>query len=98
MTFFFLLKNALICWTVSTPHGSWQDVKHLKGVVGLAGRSLPYKMFFVWIHLLITYASLHFTGSAYAIVSVATGLSHPSECPVACGDLRYLYSLREAWS
>ncbi|KAF2851036.1 hypothetical protein T440DRAFT_554784 [Plenodomus tracheiphilus IPT5] len=98
LAIFYLLKDALYSYTASSPHGSWQDIKHQKGVVGFSGYPWAYRMNFAWAHILLTYMSLEFAASAFSIVCVATGLSNPSDCPPGFGHVKHLFSLRKAWS
>ncbi|KAH9874969.1 hypothetical protein J1614_004457 [Plenodomus biglobosus] len=95
---FYLLKDAIYSYTASSPHGSWQDIKHQKGVVGFSGYPLAHRLYFTWVHIMITYVSLEFAGGAFSVVCVATGLSRPSDCPSPFGHVKDLYSLRKAWS
>ncbi|KAI8934919.1 hypothetical protein NX059_008588 [Plenodomus lindquistii] len=94
---YYLLRDALLSYIASSPHGSWQDVKH-KTIVGLSGYSLTHRLYIVWVHIIISYVNLEMTASAFNLICVVTGLSPPRDCPTTFGHVRDLYTLRKAWS
>jgi len=47
---------------------------------------------------MLTFTTMEFYNIAYGIVSVATGLANPRDCPSMFGRFRDLYSVRSAWS
>lgn len=48
--------------------------------------------------IILTYSAMEEANAAYGVLSVATGLAYPRDCPSAFGDLRNLMSVRKAWS
>lgn len=95
---FYILKDAIYAYTASSPHGSWADSAHLKPVVGFLSFSFWHRFWFAWVHIVLTYVSMEFYNCAYGIVSVGTGLANPRDCPSAFGNLKDLWSVRNAWS
>jgi hypothetical protein len=55
-------------------------------------------LYWTWIYIALTYISLELMTTLYSLVSVATLLARPNECPRMFGDLRGCYSVRRAWS
>ncbi|KAF2844842.1 hypothetical protein T440DRAFT_502861 [Plenodomus tracheiphilus IPT5] len=98
MAILYLLRDAVASYIASSPHGSWEDVKHQKSVVGFSGYPLAHRMYFAWVHILLICLGLEFISSAFSIVCVTSGLSNPSDCPPLFGNFRHLFSLRKAWS
>ncbi|KAF1941963.1 hypothetical protein EJ02DRAFT_503108 [Clathrospora elynae] len=96
--FFYFIRDAMYAYTAASPHGSWMDIKHLKPALGLAGQSFWYRFWYAWVQIVLTYVTLEMANAAYGVVSVATGLANPRDCPSAFGDLRGLWSMRQAWS
>ena len=95
---FYLIADLATSYTASTPHGSWSDIARIKPVVTYAGRPFLTRFWYAWVHIILTYAELERANAAYGVVSVATGLANPRDCPSAFGDLKDLYTVRKAWS
>lgn len=95
---FYIAKDALYAYTAASPHGSWVDIAAIKPAHGYAEHAFWYRFWFSWTQIVLTYVSLELYNTVAGIVSVATGLSKPSECPSAFGDLKGLWSVRRAWS
>jgi hypothetical protein len=95
---FYLAKDAVYSYTASSPHGSWVDIAHLKPARGYAKDPFWHRFWFSWVYIVLTYVSLELYNTVAGIVSVGAGLAKPSECPSAFGDLRGLWSVRQAWS
>lgn len=93
-----LLNDAICCYTVSTPHGSFPHIEHLKPTVGYMDQPFLRQLWFSWVHIVVTYTGLETMSSATSIVSVALGLANPRDCPRMFGDLKGMYSVRNAWS
>jgi hypothetical protein len=96
---FYALKDIVVSYSASTPHGSWVDIRGRK-VYQPFPTSSPflYKFWFTWVHIALTCVSMEFANAAYGTLSVATGLAHPRDCPPMFGSLSDLYSVRMAWS
>ena len=96
---FYLLKDVIVSYTTSTPHGSWVDIRDAKPYAPLPS-SMPFleRFWYTWIHILLTAFSMEFVNALYGVVSVATGLANPRDCPPMFGSLGDLYSVRSAWS
>lgn len=95
---FHVLHNAANAWTAASPHGSWDDIKHVKPIDSLIDRPFLKRWLYAWVHIALTYAALEEANAAYGVVSVATGLASPRDCPSAFGDLKELVTVRKAWS
>jgi hypothetical protein len=96
---FYLLKDIVVSYSVSTPHGSWVDIRDTKVYQALPTSSpFLYKFWFTWVHIALTCVSMEFANAAYGTLSVATGLAHPRDCPPMFGSVSDLYSVRRAWS
>jgi hypothetical protein len=95
---FFVLTDALYAYTARTSHGSWTDIAHIKPARDFSSQPFWMRVWYAWVHVVLTYVSMEQANAAYGVVSVATGLATPRECPSAFGDLRGLVSVRRAWS
>ena len=78
--------------------GTWIDIAHRDPVVSFEGEPFLYRLKFTWVYVVLTYVSLELMSTMYGIVSVASGLARPVDCPSMFGDLRELWSVRQAWS
>ena len=95
---FFLLADLAKAYTAASPHGSYLDIVHLKPVASFAASPFWNRFWYAWVHIVLTYWNIEFANSAYGVLAVATGLANPRDCPSAFGDLKKLYSVRNAWS
>jgi hypothetical protein len=95
---FFLLNDLFKSLTAASPYGSWKDIAHIKRPVSFASAPFWTRFGYAWAHIILAYTGLEMANAAYGVVSVATGLSNPRDCPSAFGDLKGLVSVREAWS
>ncbi|KAF3052258.1 hypothetical protein E8E11_011419 [Didymella keratinophila] len=95
---FFLLKDAVYSYTASSPHGTWLDLFPSSPVIGFAGYSFTYRLYYTWVYIALTYVSLELMTTLYSLVSVATYLATPHSCPRMFNDLRYCWGVRQAWS
>jgi hypothetical protein len=93
-----LLADAFTSYTVSTPHGSWFNAVPVKQPVSLTDQPFLRRFELLWVHIILTYASVEMLNAGYGVVSVATGLASPRECPSAFGDLKGFWGVRNAWS
>lgn len=98
LIFMHLLNDLIVCYTVTTPHGSFPSIVHLKPITGYSDAPLLRKLWFSWVHIGITYTGLESMYSAICVLSVALGLASPRDCPRMFGELRGLWSVRNAWS
>lgn len=96
--FFYFLKDIIFAYTASSPHGSWQDIKRWKQIEGFGSYPFWHRFWFAWVHIAMTYVTLEFTNSLVGVMSVATGLANPTDCPSAFGNFKGLISVRNAWS
>jgi hypothetical protein len=95
---FSLLKDAVYAYTAASPYGSWSDIAHIKPAFSLAGQPFLTRWWYTWVHIFLTCAALEQANAIYGVVSVATGLANPRDCPSAFGNLRELVTVRNAWS
>lgn len=95
---FSLLKDAIYSHTAAPPHGTWLDLHPQTPVVSLAGYPFIYRLYWTWVYIALTYISLELMTTLYSLISVATFLARPSECPRMFNDLRGCYSVRRSWS
>ncbi|KAH6618760.1 membrane bound O-acyl transferase family-domain-containing protein [Boeremia exigua] len=95
---FYVLKDAVYSYTASSPHGTWLEIAHLDPVISFVQYPFLYRLKFTLVYIVLTYTSLELMNTLYGIVSVATGLAAPMNCPSMFGDLKGLYSVRRAWS
>jgi hypothetical protein len=95
---FYLLRDLSYAYTASTPYGSWVDIVHVKPIQSLSGRPFLTRFWCAWVYIFLTYFALEQANAAYGALSVAFGFANPRDCPSAFGDLRGLYTLRNAWS
>lgn len=95
---FHVLHDAAEAYTAASPHGAWNDIKHIKPIVSLVDRPFAVRCFYALVQISLTYFALEKANAAYGALSVATGLANPRDCPSAFGDLRGLVSVRNAWS
>ena len=93
-----MAKDALYSYTASSLHGSWVDIATLKPAHSYNTYPFLHRFWFSWVHIVLTYVCLELYNTSAGIASVALGLAKPSECPSAFGDLRGLWSVRQAWS
>ncbi|KAH8730509.1 membrane bound O-acyl transferase family-domain-containing protein [Phaeosphaeriaceae sp. PMI808] len=96
--FFYLFVDIIYAYTASSPHGSWSDITHIKTATSYADRSYLTRWWFAWVHVILTYVTLAQVNAIYSVVSVATGLANPRDCPNSFGNLRELVTVRNAWS
>ncbi|KAF2029030.1 hypothetical protein EK21DRAFT_101397 [Setomelanomma holmii] len=96
--FFDILVDILYAYTASSPHGSWTDIAHIKSAASFSSEPFLKRLWFAWIHIVLTYVSMEQANAAYGLFSVATGLASPAECSSMFGDLRGLVCVRRAWS
>lgn len=96
--YFYLLTDALTSYSAASPHGSWVDIAHLKPASGLDSHPFSYRFYYTWVHIVLAYTNLELANVVYGVVSVATGLANPRDCPSMFGDIKGLYTLRNAWS
>lgn len=94
----YVLTDTLDSYTASTPHGAFRGFENGKKIIGFDGYPLRYQFAFTWLHIVITYASLELFNTLYGIVAVLLGFAIPRDCPSSFGDLKKLYSVRNAWS
>jgi hypothetical protein len=85
-------------YTAGSPHGTWLDLLPHDPPVSFEQERFLYRFKFTWVYVVLTYVSLELMATLYGIVSVATGLARPVDCPGMFGDLREGYSVRRAWS
>ncbi|KAH7075826.1 membrane bound O-acyl transferase family-domain-containing protein [Paraphoma chrysanthemicola] len=95
---FFILTDVLYAYTAAIPHGSWTDIAHIKPARSFSSEPFLTRVWFAWVHVVLTYVSMEHANAAYGVVSVATGLARPKDCPSLFGDLKGLWSVRKAWS
>ncbi|KAJ4988751.1 tat pathway signal sequence [Stagonosporopsis vannaccii] len=95
---FYVLKDAIYSFTASTPHGTWLDIAHVDLVVTFEQYPFLYRLKYTWVYIVLTYTSVEMMNTLYGIVSVASGLAAPMDCPSMFGDLKGTYSVRRAWS
>ncbi|CAJ2511971.1 Uu.00g075960.m01.CDS01 [Anthostomella pinea] len=96
--FFYFLKDFIYAYAAASPHGTWRDIAHLRPAVSNADASFWSRFSYAWLHIVLAYAALELWSTGYGIISVATGLANPRDCPSAFGDLKRLVSVRNAWS
>jgi hypothetical protein len=53
LAFMHLLNDAICCYTVSTPHGSFPHIEHLKPTVGYMDQHFLRKLWFSWVHIIV---------------------------------------------
>lgn len=95
---FYLLVDIAHAYTAASAHGSWADIASLKPRVSFAAYPFWHRLWYSWVHIFLTYVSLEQANAVYGIVSIATGLANPRDCPSMFGDLKELVSVRKAWS
>jgi hypothetical protein len=95
---FYLMKDFFCSYTAASPHGSWLGSEHIKPAVDFTGVSIWYRIWFVWVLVFITYASLEGMVSLYNVIGVILGLANPRDCPSLFGDMQGMVSVRKAWS
>lgn len=95
---FFALKDAIYSYTASSPHGTWLDLHPETPVISLAGYPFMYRLYWTWVYIALTYISLELMTTLYSLVSVASLLATPSECPRMFNDLKGCYTVRRSWS
>jgi hypothetical protein len=95
---FYVLRDAVYAYTAASPYGSWADIAHIKPIVSFADQPFMTRWSWAWVQIFLTYVALEQANAAYGVVSVATGLANPRDCPSAFGDLRGLVTVRNAWS
>jgi hypothetical protein len=91
-------NDIVVSYTTSTSYGSWPDIVHIKPRLSLTAAPFWTRFWFAWVHIVITYVNLEMCNAAYGVVSVATGLANPRDCPSMFGDLKDLVSVRKLWS
>jgi hypothetical protein len=97
--FFYLLKDIVISYSASTPHGSWVDIRSQKPHRAFSvSATFGERFWYTWVHVMLTCVSMEFANALYGTIFVATGLANPRDCPPMFGSLSHLYSVRQAWS
>lgn len=95
---FFVLHDAANAYTASSPYGAWADIAHIKPTISLVHEPFLTRFYWAWVHICLTYVGLEEVHALYAVISVASGLANPRDCPGAFGDLKGLVTVRKAWS
>jgi hypothetical protein len=95
---FYLLQDAVYAYTAASLYGSWSDIAHVKRIQSLTVEPFWTRWWYAWVHVFLTYVALEQANAVYGAVSVATGLARPRDCPGAFGDVRELFTVRNAWS
>ncbi|KAH3910271.1 hypothetical protein HBH56_149490 [Parastagonospora nodorum] len=98
VAFFHVLREFMYSYTAGSPYGAWSDIVHLKPISTLSTQPFWTRFWWSWVGIVLTYSAMEEANAAYGVLSVATGLANPRDCPSAFGDLRNLMSLRKAWS
>jgi hypothetical protein len=95
---FYLLRDAAYAYTAASPHGSWSDIAHVKPIRSLTDEPFWMRWRYAWVHVFLTFVALEQANAIYGAVGVATGLARPRDCPNAFGNVRELFTVRNAWS
>jgi hypothetical protein len=95
---FFLLHDAANAYTASSPYGAWADITHVKPTISLVNETFLTRFYWAWMHICLTYVAMEELNALCGVVSVATGLANPRDCPSSFGDLKELVTVRKAWS
>ncbi|KAG9185169.1 hypothetical protein G6011_07713 [Alternaria panax] len=88
---FYVPRDMIASYTADSPYGFWVDIRTLKPFQTFPPSS-PFlaRFWYTWVHILLTMVTMEMANSVFGVVSVATHLANPRDCPFSIRQVKRL--------